>query len=126
MGAFIVAVAQQVRPFPADLQAKIHDLGQQIQANAQLLEQPIKLIRPLLSTYPTLQFAYDQARIELEKNYFNRSNGELIEFIKGATTAEITNSFKVICTAADSFEAAQKELRPATNLLQRIQKLWPN
>jgi hypothetical protein len=126
MGAFIVAIARQVRPFPADLQAKIHDLGRQVQANVQLLEQPIKLIRPLLTTYPTLQFAYNQARVELEKNYSDHTNGELIEFIKGATTAEIANSFKVVCTAADSFEAAKKELRPSTDLLQKIRKLWPN
>jgi hypothetical protein len=126
MGAFIVAIARQVRPFPADLQAKIHDIGQQVQANAQLLEQPIRLIRPLLTTYPALQLAYSQARVELEKNYFDHSNGELIEFIRGATTAEIINSFKVVCTAADSFKAAKNELRPSTNLFQRIRKLWLN
>jgi hypothetical protein len=126
MGAFIVAIARQVRPFPADLQAKIHDLSQQIQANAQLLEQPIKLIRPLLTTYPILQLAYNQARVELEQNYSDHSNGELIEFIRGATNAEIVNSFKVVCTAADSFKAAKKELRPSTNLFQRIRKLRPN
>jgi hypothetical protein len=126
MGAFIMAIARQVRPLPADLQAKIHDLSQQIQANAQLLEQPIKLIRPLLTTYPILQLAYNQARVELEQNYSDHTNGELIEFIKGSTTAEIANSFKVVCTAADSFKAAKKELRPSTNLFQRIRKLRPN
>jgi hypothetical protein len=110
MGAFIVAIARQVRPFPADLQAKIHDLSQQIQANAQLLEQPIKLIRPLLTTYPILQLAYNQARVELEQNYSDHSNGELIEFIRGATTAEIVNSFKVVCTAADSFKAIDQSV----------------
>jgi tetratricopeptide (TPR) repeat protein len=110
IGAFIVAIARQVRPFPTGLQAKIHELGQQIQANAQLLEQPIKLIRPLLATYPTLQLAYDQARVELEQQNSYRSKGGSIEAIKEASTTEIVNSLTVICTAADSFAAAQKEL----------------
>lgn len=30
LGAFIIAIARQVRPFPTDLQAKIHELGRQI------------------------------------------------------------------------------------------------
>jgi tetratricopeptide (TPR) repeat protein len=124
LGAFIIAIARQVRPFPTDLQTKIHELGQLIQANAQLLEQPIKLIRPLLATYPTLQLAYNQARVELEQNNSYRSKGGSIEVIKESTTAEITNSFKVICTATDSFDAAQKALNPSTNLLQKIQQLW--
>ncbi len=125
IGAFIVAIAHQARPFPADLQAKIHELGQQIQVNVQLLQQPIKLIRPLLTTYPSLQSAYDQARIERERNY-----GELTEFIRRTTTAEIINSFVVVCTAANSIRAARKALmEPGTgltlsaNLLQRIRKL---
>jgi hypothetical protein len=129
MGAFIVAIARQVRPLPTDLQAKIHDLGQQVQANAQLLEQPIKLVRPLLTTYPTLQFAYSQARVELERNYSDRSSGELIKFIKGSTTAEIANSFKVVCTAADSFKAAKNELRPSPKnptTMAKIIKHLPN
>jgi hypothetical protein len=124
LGAFIIAITRQVRPFPTDLQAKIHELGQLIQANSQLLEQPIKLIRPLLATYPTLQLAYNQARVELEQNNSYRSKGGSIEVIKEATTAEITNSFKVICTADDSFVAAQKALNPDTNFLQKIQQLW--
>jgi hypothetical protein len=126
MGAFIVAIARQVRPLPADLQAKIHDLGQQIQANAQLLEQLIRLIRPLLATCPTFQLAYNQARVQLEQNYSDHTNGELIEFIKGSTTAEIANSFKVVCTTADSFKAAKNELEPSSGLLQKICKLWRN
>jgi hypothetical protein len=126
LGAFIVAISRQVSPFPTDLQAKIHELGQQIRANAQLLEQPIKLIRPLLATYPTLQLAYNQARVELEQNNSMRSKGGAIAIIKEATTAEITNSFKAICTADDSFIAAQKALNPDTNLLQEIQQLWRN
>ncbi len=124
--AFIIAIADQVRPFPTDLQAKIHEIGRQIQANAQLLKQPIKLIRPLLTTYPTLQLAYDQARVDLEQNNAVRSKGGSIEVIKEATTDEITNSFKAICTATDSFDAAQKALNPPTNLLQKIQQLWRN
>jgi tetratricopeptide (TPR) repeat protein len=124
LGAFIVAISRQVSPFPKDLQAKIHELGQQIQANVQLLEQPIKLTRPLLATYPTLQLAYNQARVELEQNNSMRSKGGAIAIIKEATTDEITNSFKAICTADDSFIAAQKALNPDTNLLQKIQQLW--
>jgi tetratricopeptide (TPR) repeat protein len=123
--AFIIAIARQSHPFPTNLQAKIHELGQQIQANAQLLEQPIKLIRPLLATYPTLQLAYNQARVELEQNNSYRSKGGSIEVIKEATIAEITNSFKAICIAENSFAAAQKTLNPDTNLLQRIRQLWP-
>ncbi len=124
LGAFIVAIARQVRPFPTDLQAKIHELGQQIQASAQFLEQPIKLIRPLLTAYPTLQLAYDQARMELEQNNSIRSKAGAIEVIKEATTEDIIESFKAICTATDSFDAAQKILNPATNLLEKIQQLW--
>jgi tetratricopeptide (TPR) repeat protein len=123
LGAFIIAIARQVRPFPTDLQTKIHELGQLIQANAQLLEQPIKLIRPLLATYPTLQLAYNQARVELEQNNSYRSKGGSIEVIKESTTAEITNSFKIICTADNSFVAAQKALKPDTNLFRKIQQL---
>jgi tetratricopeptide (TPR) repeat protein len=123
LGAFIIAIARQVRPFPTDLQTKIHELGQLIQANAQLLEQPIKLIRPLLATYPTLQLAYNQARVELEQNNSYRSKGRSIEVIKESTTAEITNSFKIICTADNSFVAAQKALNPDTNFFQKIQQL---
>jgi hypothetical protein len=123
--AFIIAIARQAHPFPTNLQAKIHELGQQIQANAQLLEQPIKLIRPLLATYPTLQLAYNQARVELEQNNSYRSKGGSIEVIKEATIAEITNSFKAICIAENSFAVAQKTLNPDTNLLQRIRQLWP-
>jgi tetratricopeptide (TPR) repeat protein len=123
LGAFIIAIANQVRPFPTDLQTKIHELGQLIQANAQLLEQPIKLIRPLLATYPTLQLAYNQARVELEQNNSYRSKGGSIEVIKESTTAEITNSFKIICTADNSFVAAQKALNPDTNLFRKIQQL---
>jgi hypothetical protein len=124
LGAFIIAIARQVPPIPTGLQAKLHAIGQQIQANAHILEQPINLIRPLLVTYPTLQLAYDQARVELEQQNSHRSRGGSIALIKSATTAEITNSFTVICVADDSFAAAQKALTPTTNLLQKIQQLW--
>ncbi len=122
LGAFIVAIARQVRPFPTGLQAKIHELGQQIQASSQFLE-PIKLIRPLLTDYPTLQLAYEQARMELEQGNSIRSKGGSIEFIKEATTDDIINSFKAICTASDSFNAAQKALNPSAPW-QKIQQLW--
>jgi tetratricopeptide (TPR) repeat protein len=124
LGSFIVAIARQVNPVPAGLQAKLHAIGQQIQANSQILEQPINLIRPLLVTYPTLQLAYDQARVELEQQNSLRSKGGATEVIKESTTAEITNSFKIICTAEDSFDTARKALNPDTNLFQKIQKLW--
>jgi tetratricopeptide (TPR) repeat protein len=124
LGAFIIAIARQVPPIPTGLQAKLHAIGQQIQANAHILEQPINLIRPLLVTYPTLQLAYDQARVELEQQNSHRSKGGSIALIKSATTAEITNSFTVICVADDSFAAAKKAVTPSTNLLQKIQQLW--
>lgn len=126
MGAFIVAVSRQASPLPANLQAEIHGLGQQIQANDQLLEQPIRLIRPLLADHLDLSLAYDAARVELEEDSFNCTRGELSNFIKRYTTAEIIDIFKVVCTATDSFEAARKALKPSTNLLQRIQRLWPS
>jgi hypothetical protein len=124
IGAFIIAIARQAPPIPTGLQAKLHAIGQQIQANSHILEQPINLIRPLLVTYPTLQLAYDQARVELEQQNSYRSKGGSIALIKSATTTEITNSFTVICVADDSFAAAKKALNPATNLLQKIQQLW--
>jgi tetratricopeptide (TPR) repeat protein len=123
--AFLLAASRQTRPCPTAIQIKFHELAQQIQTNPQIWQQPIKYIRPLLDIDPILNTDYKQARLELQqKNSYRSKGGRSIEILKESTTAEIANSFTVICAANDSFTAAQKALNSTTNLIQKIQQLW--
>jgi hypothetical protein len=119
LSAFIVALSRQEHS--ASLQTQLHQIGQQIQDNPALLEQPIVLIQPLLDAYPNLNTAYLQAGLELEQKNVNRSKGGPIDFYKEASTAEITNVFKDVCGATDSFRRAQQQTQPSF-----WQKLWPS
>jgi hypothetical protein len=65
LSAFIIALSRQEHS--ASLQTQLHQIGQQIQDDPALLEQPIVLIQPLLDAYPNLNTAYLQAGLELEQ-----------------------------------------------------------
>jgi hypothetical protein len=119
LSAFIIALSHQEHS--ASLQTQLHQIVQQIQHDPDLLEQPIVLIQPLLDAYPNLNTAYLQAGLELEQKNVNRSKGGPIDFYKEASTAEITNVFKDVCGATDSFRRAQQQTQPSF-----WQKLWPS
>jgi hypothetical protein len=116
LSAFIIALSRQEHS--ASLQTQLHQIGQQIQDDPALLEQPIILIQPLLDAYPNLNTAYLQAGLELEQKNVNRSKGGPIDFYQEASTAEITNVFKDIVQSTDSIHRAQQKTKPS--LLQRL------
>jgi hypothetical protein len=122
LSAFIVALADQEPSAP--LQTQINSIGQQLQTNPTLLDQPILLLQPLLDAHPTLAAAYQAARQELSQNNPDRTLDGPIKILQEASNAEITNSFKVICDDIDSIRAAQAQLNPKTSPWQKFQQLW--
>jgi hypothetical protein len=117
--AFLFALAQQKQPIPAALQTQLNEIGQQIQQDPALLDQPvIDLIQPLLQAHPTLLSDYQVARAEINKVGGERVMGGPIDFYQEASTAEITNVFKAVLQSNDSIRSAQQKNKP--NLLQRL------
>jgi hypothetical protein len=115
--AFILALSRQ--EYSESLQTQLHTISQQMQSNPALLEQPILLIQPVLDAHPNFKAAYDRACSELEQKNPTRTLGGPIDFYAEASTAEITNVFKDVCSAADSIRRAQQP-QPKLGFWQRI------
>jgi hypothetical protein len=121
LSAFLLALSRQDQPCPPSLQKELHALGLQIQANSTLLEQPMTLLNPLLHSHPTLQSAYDLARLEIENNSINRDGPS--EYTQGD---ELINSVKKIFTDIDPIIAANRLAYPSTSIWQKIQQIFSN
>lgn len=121
--AFLFALASQKQPTPASLQTQLNEIGQQIQRDPTLLEQPvIDLIQPLLQAHPTLDSGYQAARAELSKVGGERTKSGPIDSLQEASTAEIINVFKDVVQSTDSIRQAKQQTKPSW--LQKLQGLF--
>ncbi len=121
--AFLTALANQQRPCPPELITDLHNLGQQLHSDADLLPEPDLLLQPILDRHPNLNKSYLAAGLQIHQQQKETVKKDGPTAFGDISIDGLINTVKVVCTDTDPIAAAQKTQSPAPRPFQKIKQL---